>query len=217
MKEQGKGREEGREGGRKYEEGKTRLILFSLPCSCGQVGHLAENCSSNERLCFNCGKGGHESSACPEPRTAEQKSCYLCLGKGHIKVSGKQALALPLTSSKLTFLPSQADCPNLAARPPRAAAAPAAAAVGTAGGAALSAPVAGTASSPSAGCYVSDQEMNDQQIQLIDLSLLSSFLAPDLRWCSFGPQLSNYCCFSCPCFSWCDLSQLRRPESVRIG
>ena len=66
-----------------------RLTNAPLPGlrSCGQVGHLAENCSSTERLCFNCGKGGHESSACPDPRTAEQKSCYLCLGKGHIKVS----------------------------------------------------------------------------------------------------------------------------------
>lgn len=63
--------------------------------SCGQVGHLAENCSSTERLCFNCGKGGHESSACPDPRTTDQKSCYHCLSKGHIK----------------------ADCPNIGSRP----------------------------------------------------------------------------------------------------
>ncbi|KAH9046767.1 hypothetical protein EDB84DRAFT_1586754 [Lactarius hengduanensis] len=38
---------------------------------CGNLGHIAENCTSQDRLCYNCRKPGHESSACPEPRTAE--------------------------------------------------------------------------------------------------------------------------------------------------
>lgn len=86
----------------------TNSRLLGL-CSCGQVGHLAENCSSTERLCFNCGKGGHESSACPDPRTAEQKSCYLCLGKGHIKVSLSGA-ACTFPCPLLTYRPASVSC-----------------------------------------------------------------------------------------------------------
>ncbi|CDR99959.1 hypothetical protein, partial [Sporisorium scitamineum] len=48
-------------------------------------GHLAENCSYTDRRCFNCLEAGHESSACPAPRTTETKQCYNCGGKGHIK------------------------------------------------------------------------------------------------------------------------------------
>ncbi|GAK64922.1 zinc knuckle domain protein [Moesziomyces antarcticus] len=52
---------------------------------CGQLGHLAENCSFSERRCFNCLEPGHESSACEAPRTADAKQCYGCGGKGHIR------------------------------------------------------------------------------------------------------------------------------------
>ena len=55
------------------------------------VGHIAENCSSESRLCYNCRQPGHESSACPSPRTVSAKQCYSCGGVGHI----------------------QADCPSL--------------------------------------------------------------------------------------------------------
>ncbi|KAG1907245.1 uncharacterized protein F5891DRAFT_940689 [Suillus fuscotomentosus] len=55
------------------------------------VGHIAENCSSEQRLCYNCRQPGHESSACPSPRTVAAKQCYSCGGVGHI----------------------QAECPNL--------------------------------------------------------------------------------------------------------
>ncbi|KAG1753994.1 uncharacterized protein EDB91DRAFT_1043656, partial [Suillus paluster] len=55
------------------------------------VGHIAENCSSESRLCYNCRQPGHESSACPSPRTVAAKQCYSCGGVGHI----------------------QAECPNL--------------------------------------------------------------------------------------------------------
>ena len=49
------------------------------------VGHIAENCTSQERLCYNCRKPGHESSACPEPRSVAAKQCYSCGGIGHIQ------------------------------------------------------------------------------------------------------------------------------------
>lgn len=49
------------------------------------VGHIAENCTSQERLCYNCRKPGHESSACAEPRTFAGKQCYSCGGIGHIQ------------------------------------------------------------------------------------------------------------------------------------
>ncbi|KAI0065766.1 hypothetical protein BV25DRAFT_1798107 [Artomyces pyxidatus] len=52
---------------------------------CGNLGHIAENCSSEERLCYNCRQPGHESSACPEPRTVSTKQCYSCGGVGHIQ------------------------------------------------------------------------------------------------------------------------------------
>lgn len=49
------------------------------------VGHIAENCSSEQRLCYNCRQPGHESSACPSPRTVTSKQCYSCGGVGHIQ------------------------------------------------------------------------------------------------------------------------------------
>ena len=49
------------------------------------VGHFAENCTSQERLCYNCRKPGHESSTCPEPRSVSSKQCYTCGGIGHIQ------------------------------------------------------------------------------------------------------------------------------------
>ncbi|KAK9475531.1 putative zinc knuckle, partial [Dipodascopsis tothii] len=58
---------------------------------CGNIGHFAEVCSSPERLCYNCKQPGHESNACPHPRTTETKQCYHCQGLGHV----------------------QADCPTL--------------------------------------------------------------------------------------------------------
>ncbi|GLB33772.1 putative zinc knuckle protein [Lyophyllum shimeji] len=52
---------------------------------CGNLGHIAENCSSDQRLCYNCRQPGHESSACPSPRTVAAKQCYSCGGVGHIQ------------------------------------------------------------------------------------------------------------------------------------
>ncbi|KAF8076346.1 hypothetical protein FPV67DRAFT_1471386 [Lyophyllum atratum] len=52
---------------------------------CGNLGHIAENCSSDQRLCYNCRQPGHESSACPSPRTVSAKQCYSCGGVGHIQ------------------------------------------------------------------------------------------------------------------------------------
>ncbi|KAH9819451.1 hypothetical protein DFH28DRAFT_886597, partial [Melampsora americana] len=52
----------------------------------GAIGHLAEQCSAESRLCFNCKQPGHESAACPNPRTADAKQCYQCSGIGHLAV-----------------------------------------------------------------------------------------------------------------------------------
>jgi hypothetical protein len=49
------------------------------------VGHIAETCTSQERLCYNCRKPGHESSTCTEPRSVAAKQCYSCGGIGHIQ------------------------------------------------------------------------------------------------------------------------------------
>ncbi|KAI0722332.1 hypothetical protein C8T65DRAFT_628990 [Cerioporus squamosus] len=52
---------------------------------CGNLGHIAENCSSEQRLCYNCRQPGHESAACPQPRSVAAKQCYSCGGVGHIQ------------------------------------------------------------------------------------------------------------------------------------
>lgn len=52
---------------------------------CSIVGHIAENCTSEQRLCYNCRQPGHESAACPQPRTVAAKQCYSCGGVGHIQ------------------------------------------------------------------------------------------------------------------------------------
>ncbi len=49
------------------------------------VGHIAENCQSPSRLCYNCREAGHESTNCPHPRTTDGKQCYACGGVGHVK------------------------------------------------------------------------------------------------------------------------------------
>lgn len=56
-----------------------------VPFSSSLVGHIAENCTSEQRLCYNCRQPGHESAACPSPRTAAAKQCYSCGGVGHIQ------------------------------------------------------------------------------------------------------------------------------------
>ncbi|KAJ7667992.1 hypothetical protein DFH06DRAFT_1184175 [Mycena polygramma] len=44
---------------------------------------VREPCSSDQRLCYNCRQPGHESSACPSPRTVSAKQS--CGGVGHIQ------------------------------------------------------------------------------------------------------------------------------------
>ena len=61
------------------------LLIVSI------VGHHADSCTATERLCYNCRQPGHESAACPSPRSVSAKQCYSCGGVGHI----------------------QADCPTL--------------------------------------------------------------------------------------------------------
>ena len=50
------------------------------------VGHHADSCTATERLCYNCRQPGHESAACPSPRSVSAKQCYSCGGVGHIQV-----------------------------------------------------------------------------------------------------------------------------------
>ena len=61
------------------------LFFYSMNSTPKIVGHIAENCSSEQRLCYNCRQPGHESSACPSPRTVSAKQCYFCRGVGHIQ------------------------------------------------------------------------------------------------------------------------------------
>jgi cellular nucleic acid-binding protein len=49
------------------------------------VGHIAEACASEMRLCYNCRQPGHESINCPSPRSTQAKQCYSCGGVGHIQ------------------------------------------------------------------------------------------------------------------------------------
>lgn len=61
------------------------LFFCSINSAPNIVGHIAENCASDQRLCYNCRQSGHESSACPSPRTVSTKQCYSCGGVGHIQ------------------------------------------------------------------------------------------------------------------------------------
>ena len=74
-----------------FKCGNRKSSASNLDCASGAqippspVGHIAENCSSEQRLCYNCRQPGHESSACPSPRTVASKQCYSCGGVGHIQ------------------------------------------------------------------------------------------------------------------------------------
>ncbi|KZP02193.1 hypothetical protein FIBSPDRAFT_106062 [Athelia psychrophila] len=78
---------------KKLGSGKKREVfkIMAFPANkrgcfkCGNLGHIAENCTSDERLCYNCRQPGHESSACPSPRTVSAKQCYSCGGVGHLQ------------------------------------------------------------------------------------------------------------------------------------
>jgi len=52
---------------------------------CGNLGHIADACPENDRLCYNCRQPGHESVDCPSPRSVSAKQCYGCGGIGHIQ------------------------------------------------------------------------------------------------------------------------------------
>jgi Zinc knuckle len=75
----------------------TSTCSLSFPCTgsvptidmfliASIVGHHADSCTATERLCYNCRQPGHQSSACPSPRSASAKQCYSCGGVGHIQV-----------------------------------------------------------------------------------------------------------------------------------
>jgi hypothetical protein len=65
------------------------------------VGHIAEACSSSERLCYNCRQPGHESAACPSPRTTTAKQVPT--------IPTYQILAAALTVPALSVIPVAAS------------------------------------------------------------------------------------------------------------
>ena len=67
------------------------VLIINMFLLVSIVGHHADSCTATERLCYNCRQPGHESAACPSPRSVSAKQCYSCGGVGHI----------------------QADCPTL--------------------------------------------------------------------------------------------------------
>ena len=71
------------------------------------VGHIAENCSSEQRLCYNCRQPGHESAACPSPRSVAAKQCYSCGGVGHIQ--GMDSLSFAFRRSIVSSRMSQLE------------------------------------------------------------------------------------------------------------
>jgi hypothetical protein len=44
---------------------------------CGDNSHIAINCASQTRLCYNCKSADHESNACTEPKTTDSKQVSL--------------------------------------------------------------------------------------------------------------------------------------------
>ena len=81
------------------------------------------------RLCYNCKQPGHESNACPQPRTSgtllspnssnarrlEAKQCYHCQGIGHVQSdcpSLRIARQVQISSFRM-FLMSSIECMQL--------------------------------------------------------------------------------------------------------
>lgn len=97
-----------------FKCGNRKFSASNLDCASGAqiptspVGHIAENCSSEQRLCYNCRQPGHESSACPSPRTVASKQCYSCGGVGHIQ----GMFPLPRSAHRADCIRA-AECPTL--------------------------------------------------------------------------------------------------------
>ncbi|KAI0832756.1 hypothetical protein BC628DRAFT_348835 [Trametes gibbosa] len=85
---------------------------------CGNLGHIAENCSSEQRLCYNCrqpGRFGHFARSCPSgagggfasrapppgrglnTSTLPPVKCYRCGGPNHM---ARDCLAPPGTAAE---------------------------------------------------------------------------------------------------------------------
>lgn len=104
-------------------------FVYSLSCSCAGsvltvdmfrlvsiVGHHADSCTATERLCYNCRQPGHESAACPSPRSVSAKQCYSCGGVGHIqadcptlRIQGMNAGGVQKCYVGLSLIPSEGN------------------------------------------------------------------------------------------------------------
>ncbi|XP_048879314.1 CCHC-type zinc finger, nucleic acid binding protein b isoform X2 [Brienomyrus brachyistius] len=66
------------------------LTRHSLPLpacyNCGRGGHISRDCKEpkkeREQCCYNCGKAGHMARDCDH---ANEQKCYSCGGFGHIQ------------------------------------------------------------------------------------------------------------------------------------
>ena len=80
------------------------------------MGHIAENCSSDQRLCYNCRQPGHESSACPSPRTVAAKQVCICIRSLHDRARTSYHLQC-YSCGGVGHI--QAECPSLRVNSPR--------------------------------------------------------------------------------------------------
>lgn len=82
--------------------------MFRISADIMSSGHHAEVCSSSERLCYNCKAPGHESNACPLPRTTESKlaSSLQSPGVATNRIISQAMLSLPGSWTRAERLPN---------------------------------------------------------------------------------------------------------------
>lgn len=61
-------------------------VCFPACYNCGRGGHISRDCKEpkkeREQVCYNCGKAGHMARDCDH---ANEQKCYSCGGFGHIQ------------------------------------------------------------------------------------------------------------------------------------